>query len=338
MWRYVAQRLVLMVGILLGVLTITFMLSRVLPSSPVEMMLGHRPTPEQVEAAKKSLGLDRALYEQFFLYLRNAANGDLGTSLFTGRPVLDDLLSRAAATFELTTCSMLLVILIGVPLGVISAVRQNSLLDHGARTLSIAGMALPLFLIGMLLQMLFYGQLGWLPLQGRIDSIVLLDNPFNRTTGLFTLDAALSGQWTVFRDALWHLVLPVASLTLASLAVVARITRNMMVEVLGQDYIRTARAYGYASIKIYFFYALKATLIPMLTVIGLTYGFMLGGSVVIEYVFDWPGLGGYVVKAISRNDYPAVMGVTMFLSVVYLTVNLIVDLLYHAVDPRLRSS
>jgi len=233
MWRYVAQRLVMMVGILFGVLTITFMLSRVLPSSPVAMMLGHRPTPEQVEVARKALGLDRPLYEQFFLYLRNVARGDLGTSLFTGRPVVEDLSSRAAATFELTTYAMVFVILIGVPLGVLSAVRQNSLLDHGARTVSIAGMALPLFLIGMLLQMLFYGQLGWLPLQGRMDSIVLLDNPFDRTTGLFTVDAALAGQWTAFWDALWHLVLPVASLTLASLAVVTRITRNMMVEVLG---------------------------------------------------------------------------------------------------------
>lgn len=338
MWRYVAQRLVMMVGILFGVLTITFMLSRVLPSSPVAMMLGHRPTPEQVEVARKALGLDRPLYEQFFLYLRNVARGDLGTSLFTGRPVVEDLSSRAAATFELTTYAMVFVILIGVPLGVLSAVRQNSLLDHGARTVSIAGMALPLFLIGMLLQMLFYGQLGWLPLQGRMDSIVLLDNPFDRTTGLFTVDAALAGQWTAFWDALWHLVLPVASLTLASLAVVTRITRNVMVEVLGEDYIRTAWAYGYAPKKVYFLFALKPTLIPMLTVIGLTYGFMLGGSVVIEYVFDWPGLGGYVVGAIRRNDYPAVMGVTMFLSIIYLTVNLIVDLLYHAVDPRLRHS
>lgn len=338
MWRYVAQRLVMMVGILFGVLTITFMLSRVLPSSPVEMMLGHRPTPEQVEVARKALGLDRPLYEQFFLYLRNVARGDLGTSLFTGRPVVEDLSSRAAATFELTTYAMVFVILIGVPLGVLSAVRQNSLLDHGARAVSIAGMALPLFLIGMLLQMLFYGQLGWLPLQGRMDSIVLLDNPFDRTTGLFTVDAALAGQWTAFWDALWHLVLPVASLTLASLAVVTRITRNVMVEVLEEDYIRTAWAYGYAPKKVYFLFALKPTLIPMLTVIGLTYGFMLGGSVVIEYVFDWPGLGGYVVGAISRNDYPAVMGVTMFLSIIYLTVNLIVDLLYHAVDPRLRHS
>lgn len=338
MWRYVAQRLVMMVGILFGVLTITFMLSRVLPSSPVAMMLGHRPTPEQVEVARKALGLDRPLYEQFFLYLRNVARGDLGTSLFTGRPVVEDLSSRAAATFELTTYAMVFVILIGVPLGVLSAVRQNSLLDHGARTVSIAGMALPLFLIGMLLQMLFYGQLGWLPLQGRMDSIVLLDNPFDRTTGLFTVDAALAGQWTAFWDALWHLVLPVASLTLASLAVVTRITRNVMVEVLEEDYIRTAWAYGYAPKKVYFLFALKPTLIPMLTVIGLTYGFMLGGSVVIEYVFDWPGLGGYVVGAISRNDYPAVMGVTMFLSIIYLTVNLIVDLLYHAVDPRLRHS
>ncbi len=337
MTRYIARRLVMMMGILFGVLVITFMLSRVLPSSPVEMMLGHRPTPEQVAAAKQALGLDRPVYEQFVLYLGALAHGDLGISLFTGRPVLEDLGDRATATFELTTLAFLVVILAGIPLGVMSAVRRNTLLDHGARTLSIAGMALPLFLIGMILQMFFYGYLRWLPLQGRIDSLVLLDNPFPRHTGLFLIDTVLAGEWTAFRSALAHLVLPVIALSLASLAVVTRITRNMMVEVLGQDFIRTAWAYGVPSLHIYLRYALKATMIPMLTVMGLTYGFMLGGSVVIEFVFDWPGLGGYVVGAISRNDYPAVMGVTLFLSLLYLMVNLIVDLLYFAVDPRLRA-
>ena len=166
MLRYAAGRIVMMAGVLLGVLTITFMLSRVLPSSPVEQMLGHRPTPEQIEAKKIDLGLDKPIYVQFAVYLKDVAEGDLGTSLFTNRPVLEDLLNRSTATFELTFLAMLVVVIIGVPLGVLSAVRRNSVLDNGARTFAIAGMALPLFLIGMLLQMLFYGQLGWLPLQG----------------------------------------------------------------------------------------------------------------------------------------------------------------------------
>ncbi len=336
MLKYVAQRVAMLVVILFGVLTVTFALSRVLPSSPVEIMLGHRPTPEQVEAAKQELGLDRPLYEQFVTYLGDIVSGDFGVSLRTGRPVLGDLAERAAATFELTTIAVILVVLIGVPLGVLSAVRRNSLADHAARTFSIAGMALPVFLIGMLLQMLFYGSLRILPLQSRIGSEILLDHPFEKTSGFYLLDTLLAGNWIAFESAALHMALPVMTLAIASLAVVTRITRNLMIEALGQDYIRTVRAYGVPEHLINFRYALKATLVPMLTVIGLTYGFMLGGSVVVEFVFDWPGLGGYVVGAITRNDYPAVMGVTLFLATMYLTINLVIDLLYFAVDPRLR--
>lgn len=338
MTKYVAQRLLMMIAILLGVLTITFLLSRVLPGSPVEMMLGHRPTVDQIEQAKAELGLDRPLYEQYVHYIWDLAHGEMGKSLRTGRPVLEDVLTRMTATFELTTLAVIIVILAGIPLGVLSAVKQNSLLDHGARTFSIAGVALPVFLIGMLLQMLFYGGLHWFPLQGRINSEVLLDYEFPRVTGLYLIDTIIDGNWEAFASSASHLVLPVLTLALASLAVVARITRNTMIEALGQDFIRTAFAYGLPKRTVYFRYALKATLIPLLTVIGLTYGFMLGGSVVVEYVFDWPGLGSYVVGAITRSDFPAVMGVTLFLSAMYLTINLVIDLLYYVVDPRLRMS
>ncbi|KAA3634251.1 MAG: ABC transporter permease [Proteobacteria bacterium] len=338
MWTYAAKRLVLLVGILFGVLIITFSLSRVLPGSPVEMMLGHRPTQEQIDQARAELGLDRPIVEQFVRYLTDLARGDLGVSLRTGRPVLEDLSARMMATFELTTLAVVSVVLIGIPLGVVSAVRRNTVVDHLSRTFSIAGMALPVFLIGMMLQMAFYGGLRWLPLQGRMDAEILLDHPFDRITGLYLVDTLAAGQWPAFASAVSHLVLPVATLAIASLAVVTRITRNTMVEALGEDFIRTARAYGLPRRVIHYRYALKATLIPMLTVIGLTYGFMLGGSVVVEFLFDWPGLGGYVVGAITRNDFPAVMGVTLFLSTTYLVINLVVDLLYYLVDPRLKAS
>jgi peptide/nickel transport system permease protein len=336
--RYVAQRVVMMTGILLGVLVITFVLSRVLPGSPVEMMLGHRPTQAQIDAAKHELGLDRSLPVQFLRYVSDAARGDLGVSLRTGRPVTEDIFDRMTATIELTTLAVILVVLAGVPLGVLSAVRQNSPLDQAARTFSIAGMALPMFLTGMLLQMLFYGNLQWLPLQGRIGSEILLDYPFPSVTGFYLFDALIAGEFHAFASAASHLVLPVLTLALASLAVVTRITRNTMVETLGEDFVRTAFAYGLPRTSIYYRYALKATLIPMLTVVGLTYGYLLGGSVVVEYVFDWPGLGSYVVGAITKNDFPAVMGVTLFLAGAFLTVNLVIDLLYFAVDPRLRLS
>jgi peptide/nickel transport system permease protein len=338
MARYVAHRLMMMVGILFGVLIITFGLSRVLPGSPVEMMLGAKPTQEQIAEARERLGLDEPIPKQFLIYLGNAVQGDFGTSLRTGQPVTRDIARRASATVELVVVSLGLSLLIGLPLGVISAVRQDSWVDHAARAVSIAGVALPAFFIGMLLQMLFYGALDWLPLQARIGAEVLLDHPFETVTGLYLVDTLLDGNWIAFKSAASHLALPVATMTLATIAIVTRNTRAMMVDVLREDYILTSRAYGLPARTIHYRYALKATLIPVLTVIGLTFGYMLGGSVVVEYVFDWPGLGGYVVGALINNDFPAVMGITLVLAGAYLTINLAVDLTYHLVDPRLRRS
>jgi peptide/nickel transport system permease protein len=338
MGKYVFHRLLMMVGILIGVLTITFALSRVLPGSPIEMMLGQHATPEQIRITKAEYGLDKSIPVQYYNYVKGVFQGDFGVSLRTRQPVLDDLLERVAATFELTTLAVILVIGLGIPLGVLSAVRQNTFSDHITRSFSIAGMALPIFLVGMVLQMIFYGWLKWLPLQGRMNVEVLLDYPFDRITGIYLLDTLIAGQWPALKSAMLHLALPVTTLTLASLSIVIRITRNTMVEVLSQDFIQTARAFGLSDRLIYYRYALRATLIPMMTVIGLTYGFMLGGSVVVEYIFDWPGLGGYAVGAIVKNDFPAVMGVTLFLATIYLSINLIVDLLYQVVDPRLRSA
>ena len=323
----------MMVGILVGVLTITFALSRILPGSAVEMMLGQHATQEQIDLVKAEYGLDQPIPVQYYHYVVGVLQGDFGVSLQTRQPVLSDLIYRVTATFELTTLAVLLVIMLGIPLGVLSAVRQNTVSDHVTRGFSIAGMALPVFLIGMVLQMVLYGWLGWFPLQGRMNVEVLLDYPFDRVTGIFLLDTLIAGQWPAFKSAVQHLVLPVLTLSIASLSIVIRITRNTMVEVLTEDHIRTVRAFGLSSRQIYYRYALRATLIPMMTVIGLTYGFMLGGSVVVEYVFDWPGLGGYVVGAIIKNDYPAVMGVTLFLSTIYLSINLIVDILYFVADP-----
>jgi peptide/nickel transport system permease protein len=336
-FQYAAKRLTMMIGILFGVLVITFTLSRVLPSSPVEIMLGHRPTPAQIEIVKHQLGLDRPLPVQFIAYLRATLRGDFGTSLRTGRPVIVDVLARSTATFELTLLAVLLVLAVGVPVGVLLAVRRNRPVDLVGRTLTVAGASFPLFMIGMLLQITFYGALDRaLPLQGRIGSETLLDFPFPHRTGFYLIDTALAGQWPAFGDAAAHLVLPVLTLAIASLAVITRFVRNMMLEVLNLDYVRTAWAYGVPARRVYFRYALKPTLIPLLTVLGLTLGFMLGGSVIVESVFDWPGLGSYVVGAIEQNDYPAVMAVTLFLATLYLAINLAVDLLYALVDPRLR--
>ena len=325
-----------MVGITLGVVTITFFLSRVLPGSPAELMLGQRPTAEQIVEAEAQLGLDQPILVQYVDYISDIAQGDFGKSLRTGQPVLTEVSNRIGATFELTTLTIVLVILIGVPLGVFSAVRQNSLLDNVARTIAVGGVAIPSFMLAMIMQMVFYGSLGWLPLQGRLDPIASIDAPIEHITRLYLIDAPLTGNWSGFVSALAHIALPLLTLTILVLASVTRITRNMMVEVLKEEYIRTAFAYGIPKRTVYYRYALRATLIPLLTVVGLTYGTLLGGAIVVEFVFDWPGLGGFLVFSIIANDYPAAVGATLFLAGIFLMINLIVDLLYFAVDPRLK--
>ena len=338
MTRYILQRVILLVVTLIGVLTVTFFLTRILPGSPEAMILGRRPTAEQIEAVRRDLGLDQPLIFQFARFAGEMAQGKFGKSFLTNQPVLRDIGDRLMATVELTTLAMLAIILLGIPIGVLSAVKANKPIDHVVRSLSVMGVALPSFMLGMMLQMLFYGYLGWLPLQGRMTSTVLLDHPFPHVTGLYLVDTLIAGDRVAFWDSAAHLVLPMLTLTLALLPIVARTTRNLMVEVLSEEYIRTSFAYGLPRRQIYFRYALKATLIPLLTVIGLTYGYMLGGAIVAEYVFDWPGIGSYVVRAIIQSDYPAAIGVTLFIAAAYLIINLIVDLLYFVVDPRLSTS
>ncbi|RWK72073.1 MAG: ABC transporter permease, partial [Mesorhizobium sp.] len=334
---HLAQRLLMIIGVVLGVVTIMFVLSRVLAPSPAELMLGQRPSAEMTAKMNDELGLNRPLAVQYLSFIGNVLRGELGNSLLTKRPVLLEVRERFGATLELTTLAMVLVLLIGIPIGILSAVRQNSIVDNVVRTVSVAGVAIPSFILAMSLQLLFYGALGWLPLQGRVDTSILLGDPIRPITGLFLIDAPLTGNWEGFTSALAHIALPLLTLTILLLATVTRITRNMMIEVLKEEYIRTAFAYGLPKSVIYYRYALKATLIPILTVVGLTYGYLLGGAVVVESVFDWPGLGAFVVSSIAQNDYPASLGATLFLAGTYLLVNLIVDLLYAVVDPRLKT-
>lgn len=335
MKNYIFRRSLTLLGIMLGILVITFFLTRVLPSSPVEMMLGAKPTAEQVMEAKRELGLDKPLWHQFATYIQHAAMGDFGKSLRTGQPVREEIIKHMMATIELVTIAISLSVCTGVPIGVWAAIRNKTPIDQAARGVSVIGIAIPSFFLAILLQMLFYGWLGWFPLQGRIDAEILIDAQYSSVTGLLLVDTLLAGDWAAFKSAAWHLALPVLTLSLATFAIFVRTTRNLMVEVLSQDYIRTGHAFGVTRSKIFYVYALKATLVPLLTVVGLTYGFMLGNSVIVESVFDWPGIGRYVVNSVITNDFPSVMGVTLILSSSYLLVNFIIDLLYFAVDPRL---
>jgi peptide/nickel transport system permease protein len=325
-----------MVLILIGVLVATFFISRVLPGSPVEMLLGSRPTAEAVERVTQEMGLDRPLVVQFVLYMRDVLQGDFGMSLMTKRPVLTEIGERFPATLELVLCSVLLVIVVGVPLGVFAALRQNGAIDVAARSVSAIGVAIPTFLIAMMLQLVLSGQLRLLPLQGRIDDLVLLDYEFPAVTGLYLIDSLLAGQWPAFTSAAAHLVMPTLALSLSALALIVRITRTMMIEALGEEFVTTLRAYGLSGARVNFRYVLKAAMIPLLTVVGLTFGYLLGTSVVAEFVFDWPGIGGFIVRAITKSDYPSVMAITMLLATAYLLITFLIDMLHYAVDPRLR--
>lgn len=255
----------------------------------------------------------------------------------TGRPVIEEIGQRLSATAELVTVSLVLAVGLGLPMGILAAAQRNRWADHLTRVLAVSGVAVPVFFLGIVLQMVFYGWLGWFPLQGRIDSNVMLDHPVQSVTGFLLIDSLVDGNTAAFMSALAHLALPTITLLLASLATILRATRNMMIDVLATDYIRTARAYGASKRTTYFKLALKPTLVPLLTIIGLTYGFMLGGSVITEVLFDWPGIGAYVVESVVTNDFPAVLGVTLVISSLYLLINLIVDMLYFVLDPRISS-
>lgn len=336
MIKEILQRICLMCFILFGVLSVTFFISRCLPSSPVELMLGSKPNAQQIAEAEQALGLDKPLFEQYLIYIQNAIKGDFGNSLITKQPVIKDIFLRATATFELVTLSLIISLSIGIPCGINSAIKKEKLFDHSCRILAVSGVAIPIFFLGLALQIIFAGHLDLLPLQGRINDIILLDHPFKSITGLYLIDSLINGNIDAFISSLRHLILPVLTLSFASIATIIRISRSLMIEALNQDYVQSMKAYGVNDRKINYIYAFKATLIPLLTVIGLTYGFMLGGSIIVEYVFDWPGVGGYMVQALLNNDFNAVMGVTFFIAFSYLLINLIVDLSYQFLDPRLK--
>ncbi|MDR7418261.1 MAG: ABC transporter permease [Armatimonadota bacterium] len=330
---YVARRLTLMVLVVFGVLVITFIVSHVVPADPVTAILGGNAPQEKVDALRRELGFDKPLHLQFVAYIWGAVRGDLGRSLRTGRPVWDDIQQYFPATVELTFSAITLAILLGVPMGVISAVRRNEPADHGARVFSIVGVSMPVFWTGLILMLFLYHRLGWLPGPGRIDFAVL---PPPSRTGLLLLDSLIARNWDALGSAVAHLIMPAFVLGYVATATIARTTRSSMLDVLGQDYIRTARAKGLRERLVIVRHALRNALIPTVTVIGLVFGGLLEGSVLTETIFAWPGLGRYITTGYLTLDYPAVMGGTLYIAVVFSVVNLIVDLTYAVLDPRIR--
>jgi len=328
----VKKRLFSLVLVVIGVSLITFVISHLIPGDPARLIAGERATPAIVAHIRHQLGLDLPLYEQYWHYLVRLAHGDLGMSIRTHRPVLQDIRAFFPATLELALVALFLATLIGIPLGVLSAVYRNKTVDQVVRTISVTGISTPAFWLGLGLIVVFYGRLGWFPGGGRLDQGLA---PPADITGFYLVDSLLTGNIPVFFNALKHIVLPAFTLGFVHLGIVARQIRSAMLEQLGEDYVRTARAFGLSRMTVVVHHALPNALIPSITVLGLALGDLLYGAVLTETVFGWPGMGAYVVESIQALDFPAVMGFAVVVSFVYVLLNLVIDLLYRWIDPRI---
>lgn len=332
MWRYAVRRSLTVIPVLLGVSVLVFGFIHLIPGDPAVTMLGERATPEKVAEVRQRLGLDRPIYEQYLIYLGKLLRGDLGVSVVRGDPVLMDLLRRFPATVELATTAILMALVLGVPIGIASAVRRNSLVDSLSRVLALTGVSMPIFWLGLMLAWVFGVQLRWLPTGFRLDSGTL----FEPRTNFLILDAALQGNWAIVREALRHLILPSLTLATVPLAVIARMTRASMIEALSQEYIRTAESKGLPQAAVILRHALRNALLPVLTVAGLQVGHLLAGAILTETIFSWPGIGLWIYEAIEARDYAIVQGASLFIAAIFVAVNLATDLLYAAVDPRIK--
>jgi peptide/nickel transport system permease protein len=332
MWRVIIRRLLAALPNLAGVVVITFILTRALPGDPAAYFAGAAATPEAVAQVRAQLGLDKPLLEQFFLYVAALARGDMGLSLTTGQPVAAELLARLPASLEMVFLALLLACAIALPLGVLAATQPGSWIDQLCRLVTTAGVSLPTFFTGLLLAYVFYFLLGWAPSpMGRLDPMF---SPPPTVTGLYLIDTALAGEPSLWWASFRQLILPVLTMAIFVLAPIARMTRASMLSVLSADFIRTARASGLSSSTVLVSYALRNALLPVVTTLGMVFGFMLGSSVIVEKVFGWPGVGSYAIDALTASDYAPVQGFVLVMGVLFVLLNLAVDLLYGLIDPR----
>jgi peptide/nickel transport system permease protein len=328
------KRLVTVIPTLIGVIVVTFLLTRVLPGDPAVYFAGPAATPQSIAEIRKSLGLDRPLPEQFARYVSDLAHGNLGNSLSTGRPVVTELKSRLPASAELTLAGLILSLAIALPLGILAAVKQGSWIDHTCRVVATAGVSLPVFFTGLLLVYIFYYRLVWTPAPiGRLDAFT--DAP-RQITGFFLIDSLVTGNLEAFRSAFGQLLLPAFTLAIFSLAPITRMTRASMLAVLASDFVRTARASGLDGKTIIFSYAFRNAMLPVVTTLGMVFSFLLGANVLVEKVFAWPGIGSYAVEALLQSDFAPVQGFVLSMAILYVALNLAIDVLYGVIDPRVR--
>jgi len=333
-WEYILRRLAMAALVLVSVSVITFFIARVVPSDPAAAWVGPHPTQEQIAQARQRLGLDRPLYEQYLGYMRDLLRGDLGTSVRSHQPIVADIKAYLPATMELVAVGMVMAVALGIPLGVLSGAHKGSLLDHFTRLFSIAGVSMPTFWLGLLLQLLFFGRLGILPLGSRVSTEVALYHPVAHITGFYLVDTAITGNWVAFKDALLHIILPAFTLGTYAIGLTIRMTRSTMIEVLGEKYILAARVAGIPERVVLFVLALKNAIIPTIIVLGLSFVYSLTGALLVEMIFSWPGLGTYVTQAVISIDFPVIVSVTLVVTVFYVFINLFLDLVQALLDPR----
>jgi peptide/nickel transport system permease protein len=329
---FLLKRILLLIPSLIGVTVMVFVISHVVPADPVGIALGPEATQEQINAMREAWGLNQPLYVQYGIFLKNLVQGDLGYSLVSKRAVTEELGYYFPATFELTTASMILSILLGIFIGIVSAVYRNRLFDHLTRTYCLFGISMPVFWLGLLLLLLFYVKLGWLPGGGRIADGIQVE----RLSGFLILDSLLTGNWEALGSALLHLVLPAFCLSSSFLATISRIARSSVLQVIREDYVRTARAKGVPEFLVLSKHVLRNSILPVITISGILYGQLLGGAVLTETIFSWPGMGRYVVRSILHLDFQPILGFTVLVAILYALANLMVDLLYSVVNPQIR--
>jgi ABC-type dipeptide/oligopeptide/nickel transport system permease component len=334
MLTMILKRLMMAIPSLIGVVIVTFLLTRALPGDPAAYFAGPAATPQAIQEIRVKLGLDKPLIVQFGHYVGDLAHGNLGTSLTTGQPVASELRNRLPASAELTLLGLIVSIIIAVPLGILAATKPNSLLDHACRIVSTAGVSLPVFFTGLILVYVFYYQLGWAPAPlGRLD-VFFTEPP--HVTGFYLIDSLIARDPETFMAALKQLILPALTLAIFSLAPIARMTRASMLAVLSSDFVRTARASGLSAYTVIITYAFRNAMLPVITTLGMVFSFLLGANVLVEKVFAWPGIGSYAVEALLASDFAPVQGFVLTMAVMYVAINLMIDVLYGVIDPRVR--
>ena len=331
MLAYIIRRIFILVPTLLGVSLIVFFMLRLTPGDPAELMLGERATEESLHQIREHLGLNEPLHVQYGMFMKRLMKGDLGETIFTRQKVWTEIKHRFPATLELSICALFISCFVGIILGIVSATKQYSVFDYLSMLGALTGVSMPIFWLGLVLMLIFSVNLGWLPISGRLSVLIDLEV----VTNFYVLDSIITKNWVALKDSIWHLIMPAVTLSTIPTAIIARMTRSSMLEVLKQDYIKTAMAKGLSKFKVVYKHALRNALIPVVTTIGLQFGVLLSGAILTETIFAWPGVGKWMYEAVMQRDYMVIQGGTLVIATIFIVINLFVDLLYAVINPKI---